>query len=336
MRVRSLLRLELQIFIATFMLSSAASAVTFEWVTVGDPTNVCDPTPAIGLCRGAVDHEYQIAKFEVTYAQYAEFLNAIATTDTFGLWDVNMADTGFGGIQRSGTPGSYSYSVMAGRGNWPAAWMNFWAATRFANWLHNGQPTGAQDNTTTEDGAYTLTAQGMIDNLVVRQFGAKVFIPNRDEWHKAAYYDTSSTSYRTFPSDSGAEPVCAVPGALPDGSNCGNVVGTPTDVGSYTGNPGPNGTFDQGGNLWEWTESVWHAVAGMRTIRGGEWVYPATEQAANDGEGAPLPSGGDGGVGFRVARLYVPSAVPSLSPFGAALTMVVLGLAGFAARRGRH
>ena len=36
----------------------------------------------------------------------------------------------------------------------PVNYVSFWDAARFANWLHNGQPTGAQGAGTTEDGAY--------------------------------------------------------------------------------------------------------------------------------------------------------------------------------------
>ncbi len=36
----------------------------------------------------------------------------------------------------------------------PVNWVSFWDAARFVNWLHNGQPTGAQGLGTTEDGAY--------------------------------------------------------------------------------------------------------------------------------------------------------------------------------------
>ncbi|MBW2667687.1 MAG: PEP-CTERM sorting domain-containing protein, partial [Deltaproteobacteria bacterium] len=59
---------------AAFLLStSAASAVTVDWVTVGDPGNAADTTS-----YGAVADEYRIGKFEVSNAEYAEFLNAVA------------------------------------------------------------------------------------------------------------------------------------------------------------------------------------------------------------------------------------------------------------------
>ena len=48
---------------ASFLLAPAASAVvTFEWLTVSDVGNACDPLPSIG-CFGTVTRPYQISKF---------------------------------------------------------------------------------------------------------------------------------------------------------------------------------------------------------------------------------------------------------------------------------
>ena len=58
---------------------------------------------------------------------------------------------------------------------------------RFTNWLHNGQPGGAQDAATTEDGAYTLL--GAMSGIIAKNGGAKAWIPSESEWYKAAYYD---------------------------------------------------------------------------------------------------------------------------------------------------
>ena len=62
---------------------------------------------------GRVDYSYRIAKYDVTAAQYTVFLNAVAATDTNGLYNASMAtDTSFGcGISRSGISGSYTYAT---------------------------------------------------------------------------------------------------------------------------------------------------------------------------------------------------------------------------------
>jgi hypothetical protein len=66
---------------------------------------------------GAVDYVYNIGTYEVTAGQYCEFLNAVADTDTYGLYNTNMWSNDYGcKIERTGDPDSYSYSVA---GDWP-------------------------------------------------------------------------------------------------------------------------------------------------------------------------------------------------------------------------
>ena len=100
-------------------------------------------------------YAYQIGKYEVTAGQYTEFLNAVADSDTYGLYSTLMGDIlNYGAnIQRTGSSPNYSYSVAADWANRPVNYVSFWDAARFANWLHNGQPTGPQGPGTTEDGA---------------------------------------------------------------------------------------------------------------------------------------------------------------------------------------
>jgi len=215
-------------FVLGFLfLGSQASGVEFDWVTVGDPGNACD-TQTDG-CFGSVAGAYRISKYEVTNDQYAEFLNAVAATDTNALYDTFMGSHYTGGITRSGSSGSYSYSAKAGRGDMPVNQVSFWNAVRFANWLHNGQPpnwlhngqpTGEQDDCTTEDGAYTLTPTGITNNTVTRNAGAQVFVPSEDEWYKAAYYDTGSMLYFDFPAGSDTQMTCTVPGTAANTANC--------------------------------------------------------------------------------------------------------------------
>ena len=198
------------------------AVVTFDWVTVGDPGNACE-TQATG-CFGAVAETYRIGKFEVTSAQYVEFLNAVAATDmnpndNDTLYSANMA-LDFGGITQSGSSGSFSYSAVAGRENMPVNHVSFWDATRFANWLHNGQPTGVQDNTTTEDGAYTLTVLGIALNSITRNASAGFFVTSEDEWYKAAYYHAGAMRYFDYPAGSDTQTTCASPGATANTANC--------------------------------------------------------------------------------------------------------------------
>jgi formylglycine-generating enzyme required for sulfatase activity len=233
-----------------------------DWVSVGGAGNGCDVQPQ--GCFGAVADAYLISKYETTNAQYAEFLNAVAATDTYNLYNTNMG-SGLGGITRSGSSGSYTYSTIAGRQDMAVNFVSWFDSLRFANWMHNGQPLGAQDSTTTEDGSYTF-----IDEFTVnpRNASATIVLTSEDEWYKAAYYDALSTSYFDYPAGSDTQTTCAAPGPTANTANCNFVVGDLTDVGSYTGSASPNGTFDQGGNVWEWSEAMVGGL-GVRSLRGG-------------------------------------------------------------------
>ena len=300
----------------------AHAVVTLDLVGVGDPGNAADP-PAYCLAAscGSVGQAFGISRYEVTNAQYAEFLNAVADADPNGLWSQAMADDARGGITRSGGSGSYSYAVKAGRGANPVVFVSFWDAARFANWLHNGQPSGAQSAATTEDGAYTLGAGAVANNTVTREPGAEIFVPSENEWYKAAYYDAGAESYFNSPTSSDLAPDSAPP---PGSANAANIwegtyalTGSATldagfnyltDVGAYTSAASPYGTFDQGGNVWEWNETIDPVTPAYRGVRGGGWddgpslVSKTLPQSID-----PTDEGYD--YGFRVATVPEPGGV---------------------------
>ena len=58
---------------------------SLEFVTVGDPGNAADT--ATGSRYGSVPYVYQMGKYDVTVGQYCQFLNAVAKTDTYGLYN---------------------------------------------------------------------------------------------------------------------------------------------------------------------------------------------------------------------------------------------------------
>jgi hypothetical protein len=85
------------------------TAMTF--VPVGNPGNAND-APSNGLAFGSVNYHYNISKYETTYGQYVEFLNAVASSDPHGLFNPGMQqDLLLNGINRTGPDGSYSYTV---------------------------------------------------------------------------------------------------------------------------------------------------------------------------------------------------------------------------------
>jgi sulfatase modifying factor 1 len=316
---RSILRPLFQCAIATTaILASPASAVTMDWVVVGDPGNACDVQDA--GCFGSVAQTYRISKTEVTNAQYAELLNAKAASDPLGLYDTNMGTSIFGGITRSSSSGSFTYSAIAGREDMPVNFVSFYDALRFANWLHNGQGSGD-----TETGAYMLlggTATPSNGTTVTRNIGANIFLTSEDEWYKAAYYDALSASYFDYPTGTDTQTACAAPGATANTANCNFVVGDLTEVGTYTGSASPNGTFDQGGNVWEWNEANFLSGS-SRGLRGGGINSTNPNNLAAFRRGGGDPVGGDFVTGFRVASIPEPSAG----------LLMTTGLLGLAARR---
>jgi formylglycine-generating enzyme required for sulfatase activity len=162
--------------------------------------------------------------------------------------------SGVGGITRSGIGGSYTYSAIAGREGLPVNWVTFYDAARFANWLQNGQGSGD-----TETGAYTLVGgtETPTRTTFTRNASATIFLPSEDEWYKAAYYSPQAASYFDFPGGSATEMTCGSPTfAPPNFANCGSSYGDLTNAGSYTASASPYGTFDQGGNIAEWNETL--------------------------------------------------------------------------------
>ncbi|HLB34377.1 MAG TPA: SUMF1/EgtB/PvdO family nonheme iron enzyme [Chthoniobacterales bacterium] len=168
------------------------------FVTVGDPSNKADYQTNLGK----VSAVFSIGAYEVTAREYCAFLNAVArTSDPYALYHRGMSfDPHVASIKRMGTNGNYSYDPIHGCEELPVAYVSLYVAARFCNWLHNGQPEGVEDDTTTETGAYTL--HGAMSGALMRNKKAKYFIPNENEWYKAAYYDAKLLSYYNFPTRS--------------------------------------------------------------------------------------------------------------------------------------
>ena len=294
--------------------TATAPAHGIDFVSVGEPNN----TPHFQLnpfgkpvSYGAVAEPFEIGKYEITNEIYTAFLNAVAKDDPVDapqfsphppLYNINMGSEARGGILRHGQRPHFTYEIKPLMGNKPVLFVSFWDACRFANWLHNGMPEGPQDPSTTEDGAYDLTdAEAILNNTVSRKEGARFFLPNEDEWFKAAHYDpTSPSGYWRYPTRSDTAP----DKALADSQ--GNITNTTTNVANYgrtsdwdsnlngvvesqivagrigpedgnvtsvgSGGPGSRSYFgaaDMGGNCGEWTETPFGNWA--RVLRGGSW-----------------------------------------------------------------
>lgn len=295
----------LKCFIAVVALavSGVARAATIDFVSVGNPGNAADSTG-----YGAVDYAYEIGKYEVTAGQYTEFLNAVAGTDPHGLYNPSMWSHTFGcKIERINSSGSYGYSVASAYENRPVNLVSFWDAARFANWLHNGGESGD-----TETGAYVNIGNSA---TFARQPGALFFIPTEDEWYKAAYHKNGATDdYFEYPTGSDSVPSKY----LNQGGNnatfyaSGYTIGFPhyrTEAGAHKNSESPYDTFDQGGNVQEWNETV---IGSNRGLRGGAFVYNGSILSASI-RGSSSPATELTTLGFRVATIPEPGSLAMLA-----------------------
>lgn len=302
------------------LVTPAFAVVNIDYVIVGNAGNDYDPNGPASLALGAVDYVYRIAKNETSISDYAQFLNAVAATDTYELYSSLMTYSTVNGITQSGISGSFTYSVAAGSGNKPITMVNWFDAARFANWMHNGQASGEQNASTTEDGAYSLN--GATSGVgIVRNVGATVWIPSQNEWYKAAYYDPNKDGvglggYWAFATQSdtisGNTVGVATSGNYFDGDYVGSGNGSfptsnaLTDGGAYGLNSASAyGTNDQSGNVREWTDAV---VGSGRVLRGGS--YASTPDRLTSGYYEEItPTGSGSTIGFRVASVQEPSSI---------------------------
>jgi sulfatase modifying factor 1 len=294
--------------IALVTSAALAAPISIPTVPVGNAGNA--PSGVTGY--GGVAYNYRMGTTEVTNEQYVAFLNAVATTDTYRLYETNMASDALGGIERSGVAGSYSYATKSGFGNLPVVFITWGDAARFCNWLSNGQPTGNQDATTTERGSYMLDGATTHPEFagVTRTASAQFVIPSIDEWYKAAYHNAEAGWYYPFPTES----LTAPSNDLVDAGNNANYFDGDytaegmhlTPVGHFSTSESPYGTYDQGGNVWEWTEQV--GQSNSRGQRGGGWDSSQDYLRATEGRSAIMEGAGTSDVGFRVALVPEPSS----------------------------
>jgi formylglycine-generating enzyme len=325
MKATQLTLLSVSLLAASF----ASAAVTINTVFVGNAGNAAQSaanrnhSQSGGDGFGTVDYSYYIGKTTVTNTQYTTFLNAVASSDPHGLWNSNMGSSVHGGIDRSGSDGSYTYNVRTATSGWnsgqsmgnmPVNFVSFWDAARFTNWLTTGD---------TETGVYVLTASGITNNTITRNEAAwasgGVAIASENEWYKAAYYDpslnTGSGGYWLYPTQSDTVPTPQPPNSTnANSANYSNTIGTVSEAGAYALAQSAYGTLDQSGNVWEWNDEI--LLTSNRGLRGA---------SLGDGDALLLSSSFRNSnnsanerteIGFRVSSL---APIPEPSTYAAIL-----------------
>jgi formylglycine-generating enzyme required for sulfatase activity len=325
--------------LACLPLGSIANAGIIEWATVGDPGNTADTDPA---GYGAVATSFQIMKYEYTNQLYTDFLNSVAATDTYSLYNTNMGSNARGGISRSGSSGAYTYSAKTNMGDKPVNYVSWFDAARVSNWYQNG----ATNSSSTEMGAYTLVSGQTTGTAPAVNPGATFYVQKQDQWYKAAYYKGGGTSagYWDYATQSNTVPTAVTASGTGVGSagSTGNFANFNfnADWNSQNGNVttvGTNGgssaylVFDMSGNVWEWNDLT-GAAGSTRGIRGGSFSNTALSSSSSN---APNPSAEDFSIGFRLARpVSGPAAVPEIDPAGmGSVLAIVTGTLGLLERR---
>lgn len=251
-------------FIACTAPVAAQDTNGYIWATIDHAdnraTNDNELPVTPGRRYGAVDYEFQMATTEVTNAQWRGFVEAylpFSLAQGNGL--INNALTGSGVIAF----GLGNVQVRATSTPGRAADMSWEYAARYVNWLHNGQvneawafESGAYDTST-----FTYNPDGSGNHQATRSADATYWIPSRDEWTKAAYYDPNrygegEEGYWLYPNQSDTRSINSL---LPEDGGEANTSlnwdGWPLDVAQFD-TTSYFGLFDLDGGVGEFTDTV--------------------------------------------------------------------------------
>lgn len=251
-----------------------------QFVTIGSPNNRPDR-----LEFGCVPYVYEMAKYQLANDDWCEFLNAQGQEKSLRLklYHKDMSTGVLGGINLV----DGAFCVKSGWGRKPVVYINFTSVCRYCNWLTSGD---------TEIGSYDMSTA-----VPLRRQGAKYFIPNNDEWYKAAYW--RDNRYVEYPTGN----------SLPrlDQANFERgdefAVGAPyyfADVEEFGESATPDGVVQMGGNAWELLENVSQNAAGCLQChyRGGSFGYTETGLSRRNCDSAPY-NGRCYVFGVRIARM---------------------------------
>ena len=265
--------------LALFILCAACSAhaqpdsYDFDFVTITNPGNPAfnrEPTNVTHRGRGSVDHEYRMARTEISTAQWMEFANVLSRNGQ--VWFSRITPLRWGAVIDQSAPTDMPQfklnPTLFEAENVPVGGITYGQAAMYCNWLHNGK----QDTIDSlMSGAYELTAHGFgkpgIENTSHLD-GAKYWIPTLDEWMKAAYWDPNKPEHDgwwLYPHMSDGPPIPGPPGV---GETNAGYLDTFDDwtrfrIGEYEDTITPWSLLDATGGVSEWTEEEFGSNATM-------------------------------------------------------------------------
>ena len=272
-----------------------------------------------------------MGRFEVTTSQWAAFMSAVdGREDSDAILFISPPGAWGGVIDGRYTGPGRRYVAARGREMMSVGNISWRTAAIYCNWLHNGQSTA---RSAFMNGAYDVSTFGYLggssifSDQLVHNPDAKFFIPNTDEWIKAAHYDPNKNGagrggWWRYSITSDTTPVYAPPGVLQNGrlgqSNSFGIGSFPgygpgnIMLGAYSAVQSPWGLFDTSGGCSEWNEDAWLAFGtnpAGRYIDSSAWGDGTTQANISDQIsyiGSDYPSIDYADYGFRIA-----AAIPS-------------------------
>lgn len=282
--------------VGSFASAELIRGVDIDFVTIGNPGNAADTvTQDWGepLHCGAVDYEFRMGKYEITNAQWNAF--------------VNLA-----GAPTGNDPYAYDSSAYFTGLQQPTNEVSWYEAAQFCNYLTSGNKL--QGAYLFQDGWFT----GIDRAAAQTAYGTIYVIPTEDEWYKAAYHknDGVTGNYWLYPTRSNSTPsndlIHPDPGNNANFYQNGYTIGSPdylTNVGEFENSASAYGTFDQGGNVWEWNET---AFGSNRGLRGGSSFYSGIYDPRSSIRYYSGPNYENVTIGFRVASVPEPCGLALL------------------------
>jgi formylglycine-generating enzyme required for sulfatase activity len=258
---------------------------TVDFVSISQTNNTADTTT-----YGAVPYEYRMGKYEISQLQ----------------------------ITKATQIGMANVSAGAWSGSQPAANISWYEAAAFVNFLNTNSGKTAAYALTFSDSQWSISLQSSSNawtaggTNLYRNKDAYYFLPNENEWYKAAYYNAAGTNYFLYPTASSS-----VPTAVASGTNAGTAVynggavRNPAAV-TFAGGLSPYGTMGQGGNINEWNESAFGGTS-IRAIRGGNYIDPEFGLRSSIRYSGLDPAVQEVDIGFRVASVPEPSTYALLA-----------------------
>jgi YVTN family beta-propeller protein len=151
----------------------------------------------------SIDYSFS-ANNKVSIGNYVGFLNSVAFSiegDTYGLY-VGLQNK----ISQTVTRGAYVYSNIPSVSVEEPVYVTSLQAIRYINWIQNGNPIGAQNNFTTENGSYRISGNTVTDNNLTTANVTK--LPNVSEYFKYAHFGRKNPAdYSNLPYGKNSPPI---------------------------------------------------------------------------------------------------------------------------------